>query len=163
MTQSDIKKIQEEISHRKLVVRKEAIEAVKEARAQGDLSENFEYYAAKKDKNRNESRIRYLEKMLKNARIVSDSSKDDEVGINNTVEVYFEEDDETEVYRLVTSVRGNSLQGLISIESPLGKAIRGHKAGDRVKVKTNGDNGYYVVIRKIDKTTDDSNDTLRRY
>lgn len=101
--------------------------------------------------------------MLKNARIVSDSSKDDEVGINNTVEVYFEEDDETEVYRLVTSVRGNSLQGLISIESPLGKAIRGHKAGDRVKVKTNGDNGYYVVIRKIDKTTDDSNDTLRRY
>lgn len=163
MTQSDIKKIQEEIDHRKLVVRREAIEAVKEARAQGDLSENFEYYAAKKDKNRNESRIRYLEKMLKNARIVSDSSKDDEVGINNTVEVYFEEDDETEVYRLVTSVRGNSLQGLISIESPLGKAIRGHKAGDRVKVKTNGDNGYYVVIRKIDKTTDDSNDTLRRY
>ncbi len=79
------------------------------------------------------------------------------------MEVYFEEDDETEVYRLVTSVRGNSLQGLISIESPLGKAIRGHKAGDRVKVKTNGDNGYYVVIRKIDKTTDDSNDTLRRY
>ena len=163
MTQSDIKKLQEEIDHRKLVVRREAIEAVKEARAQGDLSENFEYYAAKKDKNRNESRIRYLEKMLKNARIVSDSSKDDEVGINNTVEVYFEEDDETEVYRLVTSVRGNSLQGLISIESPLGKAIRGHKAGDRVKVKTNGDNGYYVVIRKIDKTTDDSNDTLRRY
>ena len=144
------------------MVRKKELEAVKEARAQGDLSENFEYKAAKQDKNRNESRIRYLEKMLKNARIVSDSSKDDEVGINNTVEVYFE-DDETEVYRLVTSVRGNSLQGLISIESPLGKAIRGHKAGDRVKVKTNGDNGYYVVIRKIDKTTDDSNDTLRRY
>ena len=101
--------------------------------------------------------------MLKNARIVSDVSKDDEVGINNTVDVYFEEDDETETYRLVTSVRGNSLQGLISIESPLGKAIRGRKVGDRVKVKTNGENGYYAVIKRIEKTTDDSQDTLRKY
>ncbi len=163
LTQSDVRKIKEEIEYRKLVVRKKELEAVKEARAQGDLSENFEYKAAKQDKNRNESRIRYLEKMLKNARIVSDDSRDDEVGINNTVEIYFEDDDETEVYRLVTSVRGNSLQGLISIESPLGKAIRGHKEGDRVKVKTSKENGYYVVIRKIDKTTDDSNDTLRKY
>ena len=101
--------------------------------------------------------------MLKNARIISDVSRDDEIGINNTVDVYFEEDDETETYRLVTSVRGNSLQGLISIESPLGKAIKGHKVGDRVKVKTNGEDGYYVIIKKIDKTTDDSCDTLRKY
>ena len=163
LTQSDVQKIKEEIEYRKLVVRKKELEAVKEARAQGDLSENFEYKAAKQDKNRNESRIRYLEKMLKNARIVSDVSKDDEVGINNTVDVYFEEDDETETYRLVTSVRGNSLQGLISIESPLGKAIRGRKVGDRVKVKTNGENGYYAVIKRIEKTTDDSQDTLRKY
>lgn len=163
LTKSDVEKIKEEIEYRKLVVRKRELEAVKEARAQGDLSENFEYKAAKQDKNRNESRIRYLEKMLKHARIVSDESKDDEVGINNTVTVYFEEDDETESYRLVTSVRGNSMQGLISIESPMGKAIRGHKEGDRVFVKTGGDDGYYVVIKKIDKTTDDSQDTLRRY
>lgn len=163
LTKSDVEKIKEEIEYRKLVVRKKELEAVKEARAQGDLSENFEYKAAKQDKNRNESRIRYLEKMLKNARIVSDESKEDEVGINNTVTVYFEEDDETEVYRLVTSVRGNSMQGLISIESPMGKAIRGHKVGDRVFVKTNGDNGYSVVIKAIDKTTDDSHDTLRKY
>ena len=100
---------------------------------------------------------------MKHARIVSDDSKDDEVGINNTVTVYFEEDDETETYRLVTSVRGNSMQGLISIESPMGKALRGHKEGDRVLVKTNGDDGYYVVIREIVKTMDDSQDTLRRY
>ena len=163
LTENDIKKMEEEIEYRKLVVRKRELEAVKEARAQGDLSENFEYKAAKQDKNRNESRIRYLERMLKNARIISDDSGEDEVGINNTVEVYFEDDDETETYRLVTSVRGNSLQGLISIESPLGKAIKGRKAGDRVKVKTNGDNGYYVVVKKIEKTTDDSNDTLRKY
>ena len=148
LTKSDVQKIKEEIEYRKLVVRKKELEAVKEARAQGDLSENFEYKAAKQDKNRNESRIRYL---------------DDEVGINNTVDVYFEEDDETETYRLVTSVRGNSLQGLISIESPLGKAIRGRKVGDRVKVKTNGENGYYAVIKRIEKTTDDSQDTLRKY
>lgn len=163
MTESDVQKIKEEIEYRKLVVRKRELEAVKEARAQGDLSENFEYKAAKQDKNRNESRIRYLERMLKNARIVSDESKDDEVGINNTVTVYFEDDDETEVYRLVTSVRGNSMQGLISIESPMGKAILGHKAGDRVMVKTNGDSGYYVVIKAIDKTTDDSGDRLRKF
>ena len=116
LTESDIKKIREEIEYRKLVVRKEAIEAVKEARAQGDLSENFEYYAAKKDKNRNESRIRYLENMIKNARVVSDKSGSDEVGLNDTVTLYFEDDDEEEVYRLVTSIRGNSLKGLISIE-----------------------------------------------
>ena len=156
LTKNDIKKMEEEIEYRKLVVRKEAIEAVKAARAQGDLSENFEYYAAKKHKNQNESRIRYLERMLKNAKIVSDTSKVDEVGINNTVEVYFEDDDETETYRLVTSIRGNSLQGLISIESPLGKAIQGRKVGDRVLVRTNGNDGYYVVIKNID-------DTLRKY
>ena len=152
LTKSDVAKIEEEINYRKLVVRKNAIEAVKEARAQGDLSENFEYYAAKKDKNQNESRIRYLERMLKNAQIVSDESKDDEVGINNTVELYMEDDDEVETYRLVTSIRGNSLEGLISIESPLGKAIFKHKAGDRVYVKVNDKIGYYVEIRSIRNT-----------
>lgn len=155
LTKSDIRKIEEEIEYRKLVVRKEALEAVKEARAHGDLSENFEYHAAKKDKNRNESRIRYLERMLKNASIVSDESKDDEVGLNNRVEVYFEEDDETEEYKLVTSIRGNSMKGMISIESPLGKAIRGHKVGDRVFVKVNENAGYYVVIKSIQNTHDD--------
>ena len=162
LTKSDVAKIKEEIEYRKLVVRKRELEAVKEARAQGDLSENFEYKAAKQDKNRNESRIRYLEKMLKHARIVDDSSKSDEIGINNTVDVYFEEDDEMETYRLVTSIRGNSLAGLISIESPMGKALLGHKVGDRVFIPA-GAGGYYVVIKKIDKTTDDSEDTIRKF
>ncbi len=163
LTKSDIQKIKEEIEYRKLVVRKKELEAVKEARAQGDLSENFEYKAAKQDKNRNESRIRYLERVLKNARVISDNSKEDEAGINNTVTVYFEDDDETEVFRLVTSVRGNSMQGLISIESPMGKALLGHKAGERLFVKTNDNGGYYVVIKKIDKTTDDSADEIRKF
>lgn len=163
LTASDVKKIEEEISHRKLVIRKEAIEAVKEARAQGDLSENFEYYAAKRYKNQNESRIRYLEKMLRTASIISDESNPDEVGINNTVELYFEDDDEVETYRLVTSIRGNSMKGLISIESPLGKAIKGHKAGERVHVKVNEKSGYDVVIKSITNTNDDSQDNIRGF
>ena len=163
LTQGDIDKIKKEIEYRTLVVRKEAIEAVSEARAQGDLSENFEYYAAKKEKNRNDGRIRYLERMLKNATIVDDSSSDDEVGMNNTVEVYFEDDDETEVYKLVTSIRGNSMNNYISIESPIGKAIMGHKVGDRVQVVVNDSVSYYVQIKSIDKTTDDADDKIKEF
>lgn len=163
LTQSDIEKMQEEIEYRKLVVRKEALEAVKEARAQGDLSENFEYHAAKKDKNKNESRIRYLERMIKTAQIVEESSKEDEVGMNNTVVLYFEEDDECETYCVVTTIRGNSLKGLISIESPLGKAIYKHKVGDRVEVTVNENYSYFVQIKEIINTDDDSQDTIRKY
>ena len=163
LTESDVKKIQEEIDYRKLVVRKNAIEAVKEARAQGDLSENFEYYAAKKDKNQNESRIRYLEKMIKTAVIVSEDSPEDEVGMNNTVDIYFEEDDVTETYKLVTTVRSNSLKNLISRESPLGAAIFGHKAGDRCEVHVNDNYSYFVQIKRIVNTVDDGTDELRKF
>ena len=163
LTQKDVEKIEKEIEYRKLVVRREAIEAVKEARAQGDLSENFEYYAAKKDKNQNESRIRYLERMLKNARVISEDSREDEVGLNNTVQVYFEEDDITETYKVVTSIRGNSLKGLISIESPLGKALLGHKVNDRVRIKVDDDYSYDVIIKAIENTVDDGSDSIRKF
>ena len=163
LTQNDIKKMEEEIEHRKLVVRKEALEAVKEARAHGDLSENFEYYAAKKDKNQNESRIRYLERMIKTAHIIEEDSREDEVGLYNTVDIYFEEDDETETYQIVTTVRGDTLSGLISIESPLGKAILGHKVNDRVYVTVKQDVGYYVVVKSITNTQDDGTTTIRKY
>lgn len=162
LTENDIKKIEEEIEYRKLVVRKEAIEAVKEARAHGDLSENFEYHAAKRDKNKNESRIRYLERMVKTAEIISDDSKEDEVGINNTVTLYIEDDDETETYKLVTTVRGNSIQGRISIDSPMGKAILGKKVGERAYVQVNDSFGYYVVIKSV-TNTDDSEDSIRGF
>lgn len=163
LTNSDVEKIREEIEHRKLVVRREAIEAVKEARAHGDLSENFEYHAAKKDKNKNESRIRYLERMLRTAMIVEDTSKEDEIGINNTVELFYEQENEVETYRLVTSVRGSSINGLISIESPIGKAILGHKCNDRVYVKVSEDFGYYVTVRNILKTEDETEDKIRSF
>ena len=163
LTEKDVKRIEEEIEYRKLVVRKQALEAVKEARAHGDLSENFEYHAAKKDKNQNESRIRYLERMLKTSEVVSEESKEDEVGLNNTVRLYFEEDDEEETYKLVTSVRGNSLKNYISTESPIGQAILGHKVGETVHVKVNDGYGYYVVIRAIENTVDDGSDRLRSF
>ncbi len=163
LTRQDIRKMEEEIEYRKLVVRPQALEDVKEARAHGDLSENFEYHAAKKVKNQNESRIRYLERMIKTAVIVSDESAEDEVGMNNTVEVFFEEDNLTEKYKLVTTVRGNSLEGLISTESPLGKALLGHKAGDRVHVEMAGSEGYYVVVKSIENTVDDGTDKIRSF
>ena len=155
LTKRDIEKIEEEIEHRKLVIRKEAIEAVKEARAQGDLSE---YYAAKKHKNQNESRIRYLERMLKTATVVDDSSKSDEVGMDDIVEVEFEEDGEVEKYKLVTSIRGNSMENRVSIESPIGKALKGHRVGDRVLVNVNENVSYYLRIKSIDKTGDEGED-----
>ena len=137
LTAVDMQKMREELREREEVLMPKILEDVKVARSFGDLSENFEYHAAKKEKNKNESRIRYLERMLKTASVISDESKMDEVGLNNKVTVYFEDDDEEEVYKLVTSVRGNSLKNYISIESPIGKAIRGAKVGDRVYVKVN--------------------------
>ncbi len=145
LTQKDIEQMEAEIEHRKLVVRKEAIAAVKEAREHGDLSENFEYHAAKKDKNKNESRIRYL------------------VGMNNTVTLYFEDDDETETYKIVTTIRENSLEGKISDESPIGKAIMGHRVGDRVLVEVNDKVKYYVEIKSIENTVDDGSDKIRGF
>lgn len=163
LTKSDVEKIEKEIEHRKLVVRKEALEAVKEARAHGDLSENFEYHAAKRDKNKNESRIRYLEKMLKTATIIDDTSNADEVGMNKVVSVYFEEDDMTEEYKIVTSIRGDSLKGMISIESPMGKALIGKKKGERVLVKVNDDISYYVVIKDISEDVGDADDAIKSF
>ena len=162
LTTSDVKKIEEEIEHRKLVIRKEALESVKEARAHGDLSENFEYKAAKQYKNKNESRIRYLEKMLKNAEIIEDHSGNDEVGLNKVVKVYIPEDEEEEEYKIVTSIRGSSIHGYISIESPLGKALLGHKVGETVYVQVNESYGYEVEIREISDSSDEE-DRIRQF
>ena len=162
LTRSDIRKMEEEIEYRKLVVRPKALEDLKEARAQGDLSENFEYYAAKRFKNQNESRIRYLEKMIRTAIVIDDSSAEDEIGMNNTVTVEFVDDGSTETFKIVTSVRANSLGGLITAESPMGKALMGHKVGDVVHVTVNAEVGYDVRVIKLENT-DDAADTIRSY
>lgn len=150
------------IEHRKLVVRKEALEDVKEARAHGDLSENFEYKAAKKFKNENESRIRYLEKMIKTAQVIEDDSAENEVGMNDTVKVYFEEDGIEEEYKIVTTVRSDALNQMVSIESPMGKALLGAGVGDRVKVTVNDSASYYVEVREIRKS-DDESEAINRF
>ena len=163
LTKKDIEAMEAEIEERKLVIRPKLLESVKEARAQGDLSENFEYYAAKREKNKNESRIRFLERMIKTAEIIPDDSREDEIGMNTRVKGEFEEDGLEETYKLVTTMRGNSLEGLVSVESPIGKALLGHKAGDRVFVEVNPSYGYYLIIKEIEKNADEADDKLRSF
>ena len=163
LTPKDIEKIQAEIDHRKLVLRPQILDAVREARAQGDLSENFEYYAAKRENGTNNSRIRYLERVLKNAVIVEDHTTSDEVGLNKTVTVYIPEDDECETYKIVTSIRGNSMKNLISIESALGKSLLLHHVGVKVMIPVSSDYSYEVEIREIKDTSDEEDDNIRAF
>ena len=155
LTKQDIEKMQEEIDYRKITVRQELLEHVKTARAHGDLSENFEYKAAKKEKNANESRIRFLERMIKTAVIISDETPDDQIGMNKEVTVEFCDDHSEETYSIVSTMRENSLKGLISIESPVGKALMGHKVGDTVTVVVNDKVSYDVIVKKIDVMKED--------
>ncbi len=163
LTKTDMEKIQAEIDDRILVQRPKLIADLKEARSHGDLSENFEYYAAKREKNQNESRIRYLENMLKNATLIDDTGKDGVVSLNNTVTFYIPEDDMEQTVKIVTSIRGNSLQGKISNESPVGQALLGHKVGETVKVSLPGGDSYDIKITALDQSTDDEEDTIRKY
>ena len=163
LTEQDIRMMQEELDHRRIELRPKLLEAVKEARAFGDLSENFEYRAAKQEKNRNESRIRFLENMIRTAKVIRDNSSEDTVGLYDKVTVYLEEDDETESYRIVTTVRQDALHGLISRESPVGKALLGRRTGDRVCIRVNDDYSYYVVIKEIEKGSDDGSVALNKF
>ena len=163
LTQVDIDKMKEELQHRIQVLRPQLIEEVKAARSFGDLSENFEYKAAKREKNRNDSRIRYLENMIKTAVVISDHSGADQVGLYDRVTVYMEDDDETEVYQIVTTMRQDVLKGLISKESPVGRRLLGRRVGDRVHIQVNESYGYDVVIRAIEKGTDDGEIPLNKY
>ena len=163
LTEVDIKKMQEEIDYRVLVLRPQIIEDVKTAREFGDLSENFEYKAAKREKGRNDSRIRYLERMIKTAKVISGESKTEGIGLFDKVEIYFEEDDEIQIFQIVTTLRQNALKGFLSKESPLGKALLGHKVGDRVSIEVNPDYSYYVQIRSVEKGSDDDSLPISAY
>jgi|GEM_PF-51838 len=155
LTAVDIKKMEQEVEYRRLQLRPQLLEDVKTAREFGDLSENFEYKAAKREKNRNDSRIRYLERMIKTAKVIDASSNPDEIGLFDKVTIYIEEDDEEQTIELVTTLRQNALKGLISKESPVGKAVMGHKKGDRVTVHVNETYSYDIVIRDVQKGSDD--------
>ena len=162
LTSLDIKKMKEELDHRKLVLMPEQIAEVQLTRSYGDLSENFEYKAAKQSLNRNKGRIRYLEKMIKTARIIEDTSSCDEVGLFDKVELLFIEDDEIDTVQVVTTIRCNPLESRVSKESPLGSAILGKKIGDRVTVDS-GDRSYTVEIKSILKQEDDGSAPLLSY
>ncbi len=165
MTKGDIEKLQKELDERKLVTRHQILEELKEAKAQGDLSENFEYHAAKRARGQNESRIRYLQGMINTAIVIDDQSDAAEgvVALNKPVTLYFPDDDETEEIRIVTSIRGNSVNGLISIESPIGKAIMNKKEGDTAYVKVNDSVGYEVVIQKVGEAVAEDDDRIRGF
>lgn len=155
LTEVDIRKMQEEIDYRMRVVRPKCVEDLVTARGFGDLSENYEYKAAKQELRRCDSRLRYLRRMISTAKVISAESPDDEVGLFDRVEIYYEDEDETEEIRLMTTLREDALNGIISKESPLGKALMGRRVGDRVLVKVNDEYSYYVQIRGIQKGADD--------
>ena len=163
LTRQDIKKMKEELDYRRLTLMPELIEEVKRTRAFGDLSENFEYKAAKQAQNKNRSRIRYLEGMIKSAKVIDDHSAADEVGLFDKVEIYIPEDDETQTIQVVTTVRTDPRKGLISKESPFGKSVLGKKVGDVITVHVSDTYSYDAEIRAITKGKDDGSVPLLGY
>ncbi|MBQ4372410.1 MAG: GreA/GreB family elongation factor [Firmicutes bacterium] len=163
LTREDIRKMREELDYRRLELMPELIEEVKRTRAFGDLSENFEYKAAKQAQNSNRRRIRYLEGMIKTARVIEDRSAADQVGLYDKVEIYMPEDDETEIIQVVTTVRCDPRRGLISKESPFGKEVLGRKVGDRFTVQVSETYSYEAEIRAITKGEDDGSAPLLEF
>ena len=163
LTKVDIEKMQQELDHRRLELRPKLIEEVQIARSFGDLSENFEYKAAKREKNRNDSRIRYLERMIRTAVVIEDNSAADEVGLFDTVTVFLADEGEEEVFRIVTTLRQNPLKGLISKESPIGSVLMGKKVGDVVRVRVSESFAYDAKVIKIEKGTDDEDLPIMKY
>ena len=163
LTREDIKKMREELDYRRLELMPELIEEVKRTRAFGDLSENFEYKAAKQAQNKNRSRIRYLEGMIKTAHVIDDRSADDEVGLYDKVEIYIPEDDETQIIQVVTTVRTDPRKGLVSRESPFGRAVLGRRVGDVITVQVSDSYSYEAEIRSITKGADDGSVPLLGY
>ena len=163
LTRRDIELMKQELDDRRIRLRPQLLEEVKTARAFGDLSENFEYKAAKRDKNRNESRIRYLENMIKTAVIVPDGAGEGKAGLYDFVTVFMEDDGEEQEFQLVTTVRQDALKNRISKESPFGRAVMGRSVGERVYVQVNESYGYYAVIRAIRKGTDDGSIPINEF
>ncbi len=163
LTKKDIQLMTQELNHRRITLRPQLLEEVKTARAFGDLSENFEYKAAKLEKNKNERRIRYLENMIKTAKVVSESRGDGTIGLYDRITVYLEEEDETEVWQVVTTVRQDVSKGLISKESPVGKSLLGKRQGDRILIQVNADYSYYIKIQDVQSGTDDGSAELNPF
>ena len=163
LTAIDLQKMREELNYRRITLRPQLLEEVKVARGFGDLSENFEYKAAKQEKNRNESRIRYLENMIRTAHVIDEGGRNGGVALYDKVTVYLPEEGETEELQIVTTMRKDPLHGRISLESPVGKALLGKKVGDIVHVQVDESYGYDMVIRALEKGRDDGSVPLNQY
>lgn len=163
LTQVDIKKMQEELEYRDVELRKELIANLKEAREYGDLSENAEYHIAKREKNRNESRIRYLKRMIATAKIITTEANPDIIGVFDKVLIYFVDDDEEVEYTISTTLRRNPNENIISKESPLGKAVMGRRKGDKVRVYVSDTVSYEIIIKNITKGTDDESLPITKF
>ena len=163
LTAVDIKKMEQEVEYRRLQLRPQLLEDVKTAREFGDLSENFEYKAAKREKNRNDSRIRYLERMIRTAKVIEVKDQGDRAGLFDKVTIYNELAKQEMTLQIVTTLRQDALKGLISKESPVGQALMGHRVGDRVQVAVSPELKYTVEIRSIEKGTDDESLDISSY
>lgn len=147
LTYEGLQKYEKELEELKVVRRQEVAQKIKEAREQGDLSENAEYDAAKDEQRDIEARIEELEKILKNAEVVDEDEVDtDKIGVGCKVKVLDVEFDEELEYKIVGSTEANSLQGKISNESPVGHALMGHMVGDVVDVETQAGTFQYKVL-----------------
>ena len=163
LTQKDLQLMRKELDHRRIVLRPQLLEAVKEARGFGDLSENFEYKAAKQEKNHNERRIRFLENMIRTAVVIADHSQADTVGLYDKVTIRMDDSDEDEVYQVVTTMRQDALRGRISKESPVGRALLGRRVGERFHIQVNERYGCDAVVKAIEKGTDDGSAPLNEF
>lgn len=157
LTKQDIEKMKEEIEYRKVTLRYELLEEVKRTRAFGDLSENFEYKEAKRKKNQNESRIRYLTNMIKTAHIIENNTDENTVGLYDLVDCYMTDIEEVMQLRVVTTVRTDAGSGLISNESPIGKKLLGARLGDVLEIDS-PDGKYNIEVRAIQKASEKDGD-----
>ena len=165
LTEVDLQKMRDEIDHRVRVLRPKLIEDVQTARGFGDLSENFEYKCAKRDKNRNDSRIRYLEGMIRTAKLIAPAARTEEgtAGLFDTVVVVPAPTKKPQTIRIVTTLRQDALKGLVSKESPVAKAVLGHRAGETVHVELGEGKGYDMTIQSVEKGTDDASLEISQY
>lgn len=163
MTAVDIRKIREELEYRRNVLGPELHAEVKRTREYGDLSENAEYKQAKFERNRNESRIRYLEGLLRNAVVLPSEKRRPGIGLFDFVEYKNERTGATRRIQLVTSLRQDAVHGFVSKDSPIGRALFGHAEGDRVLIEITPENRYYATVLKVEAGEDNEDLPISRY
>lgn len=156
LTEVDIKKMEEEIEYRESVLGPKLLAEMSRTREFGDLSENAEYKEAKREKRKNEGRIRYLKNMIRTARVIEVKREDGKVALFDIVTVYNERIGKEKKIQIVTTLRQNALEGYVSKESPLGEALMGRSVGERVLVSVNEKMSYYVRVVAIEHGEDNT-------